>query len=293
MRPPRRAARPKSGSAEEGGAVSRTQTAVHRRAAAAPSNEPARLQKLLAQAGFGSRREIEDWIESGRLTLNGRLAQLGNRATPRDKIELDGKPLTIERAEEGTRVLMYHKPEGELVSRNDPKGRPTVFANLPKIRGAKWMSIGRLDYNTSGLLLFTNSGELANGMMHPRYEIEREYAVRVFGGLTDEEMERLQGGISLGDGPAAFGKVVPAGGEGSNRWYRVTLKEGRNREVRRLMEALGKQVSRLMRLRYGPVTLPEDVRPGEWRELEPAAVQELLEPAKGLPSGGKGPRTRA
>lgn len=209
------------------------------------------------------------------MTLNGNLAQLGNRATVRDKIELDGKPLVFEKATDEIRVLMYHKPEGELVSRNDPKGRPTVFANLPKIKGAKWMSIGRLDYNTSGLLLFTNSGELANGMMHPRFEIEREYAVRVFGGLTEDEVARLRAGITLGDGLAAFEKVVPAGGEGANRWYKVTLKEGRNREVRRLMEALGKQVSRLMRLRYGSVTLPEDVRAGEWRELEPAEVREL------------------
>ena len=248
---------------------------MHRRAAAAA--EPSRLQKLLAQAGFGSRREIEDWITGGRLTLNGKLAQLGNRATTRDRIELDGKPLAFEQAEDGTRVLMYHKPEGELVSRHDPQGRPTVFTKLPKIRGAKWMSIGRLDFNTSGLLLFTNSGELANGMMHPRFGIEREYAVRVFGGLSDEDLEHLRSGVRLDDGPAAFGKVVPAGGEGANRWYRVTLKEGRNREVRRMLEVLGKQVSRLMRLRYGGVTLPEDLRPGEWRELDPAGVAALTE----------------
>lgn len=246
---------------------------MHRRAAEAA--EPSRLQKLLAQAGFGSRREIEDWITGGRLTLNGKLAQLGNRATTRDRIELDGKPLAFEQAEDGTRVLMYHKPEGELVSRHDPQGRPTVFTKLPRIRGAKWMSIGRLDFNTSGLLLFTNSGELANGMMHPSFGVEREYAVRVFGGLSDEELERLRSGVRLDDGPAAFGKVVPAGGEGTNRWYRVTLKEGRNREVRRMLEALGKQVSRLMRLRYGGVTLPEDLRPGEWRELEPAEAAAL------------------
>lgn len=261
--------------AGEDSPVSRTQAAVHRHAAASPAAEPARLQKLLAQAGFGSRREIEDWISAGRLTLNGNLAQLGNRATARDKIELDGKPLAFETAPADIRVLVYHKPEGELVSRSDPQGRPTVFANLPRIRGAKWMSIGRLDFNTSGLLLFTNSGELANGMMHPRSEIEREYAVRVFGGLAEEEVERLLAGVKLGDGIAAFGKVVPAGGDGANRWYRVTLKEGRNREVRRLLEALGKQVSRLMRLRYGAVTLPEDLKPGEWRELEAGAVAAL------------------
>ncbi|MCX7159033.1 MAG: pseudouridine synthase [Proteobacteria bacterium] len=250
---------------------------VHRHAAASVSAEPARLQKLLAQAGFGSRREIEDWITAGRLTLNGRLAQLGNRATVRDKIELDGKPLAFEKSSGEVRVLIYHKPEGELVSRSDPQGRPTVFANLPKIRGSKWMSIGRLDFNTSGLLLFTNSGELANGMMHPRSEVQREYAVRVFGGLSEEEIDQLLAGVKLGDGMASFGKVVPAGGDGANRWYRVTLSEGRNREVRRLMESIGKQVSRLMRLRYGPITLPEEVKPGEWRELEPGAVAAIAE----------------
>ena len=254
--------------------------------------EPTRLQKLLAQAGFGSRREIEDWITGGRLTLNGRLAQLGNRATPKDKIELDGKSLVFEQASDTTRVLMYHKPEGELVSRNDPKGRPTVFARLPKIKGAKWMSIGRLDFNTSGLLLFTNSGDLANGMMHPRFGVEREYAVRVFGGLTDEEIDRLQAGVPLGDGMAAFEKISPAGGEGANRWYRVVLKEGRNREVRRLMEALGKQVSRLMRLRYGAAVLPEDLKPGEWRELEAAQVAALEGPKAPTPAGKRAPRPR-
>ena len=248
---------------------------MHRRAAAPSSREPVRLQKLLAQAGFGSRREIEDWITAGRLTLNGKLAQLGNRATLRDKIELDAKPLVFEAASDEVRVLMYHKPEGELVSRNDPKGRATVFANLPKLKGAKWMSIGRLDFNTSGLLLFTNSGELAHGMMHPSFSVEREYAVRIFGGLEEEEVARLLAGIELGDGPAAFRKVVPAGGDGSNRWYKVTLQEGRNREVRRLIEALGKQVSRLMRLRYGTVRLPEDLKPGEWRELEANKIAEL------------------
>ena len=233
------------------------------------------MQKLLAQAGFGSRREIEDWITAGRLTLNGRLAQLGNRATPRDRIELDGKPMVFERAPAEVRVLVYHKPEGELVSRSDPKGRPTVFAQLPKIAGAKWMSIGRLDYNTSGLLLFTNAGELAHRLMHPSFRIEREYAVRIFGGLEDKEVARLLAGIELGDGTAAFGKIVPAGGDGANRWYKVTLQEGRNREVRRLIEALGKQVSRLMRLRYGPVCLPEDLKPGEWRELAAEKIAEL------------------
>lgn len=248
---------------------------MHRHAAASGATEPVRLQKLLAQAGFGSRREIEDWITAGRLSLNGKLAQLGNRATSRDRIELDGKPMAFEKASDEVRVLMYHKPEGELVSRNDPKGRATVFSRLPKIKGAKWMSIGRLDFNTSGLLLFTNSGELAHGLMHPSFGVEREYAVRIFGGLSEEEVARLLAGVELGDGPAVFGKVVSAGGDGSNRWYKVTLKEGRNREVRRLVESLGKQVSRLMRLRYGAVRLPEDLKPGEWRELDAAKVAQL------------------
>lgn len=251
---------------------------MHRRAQTAQTSagaEPVRLQKLLAQAGFGSRREIEDWISAGRLTLNGKPAQLGNRATQADQIALDGKPVAFESAADGVRVLAYHKPEGEMVSRNDPQGRPTVFAHLPKLRGAKWMSIGRLDFNTSGLLLFTNSGELAHGQMHPSFGVEREYAVRVFGGLSDDEMARLRAGVEIGDGRAAFDKIADAGGEGANRWYKVTLREGRNREVRRLIEALGKQVSRLMRLRYGTVRLPEDLKPGEWRELTPAAIEAL------------------
>ena len=253
---------------------------MHKRAQAASASEPVRLQKLLAQAGFGSRREIEEWITAGRLTLNGRPAQLGNRATPRDRIQLDGNAVAFEQAGEEVRVLVYHKPEGEMVSRSDPQGRPNVFAQLPRIRGAKWMSIGRLDYNTSGLLLFTNSGELAHGMMHPSFGIEREYAVRVFGGLDEEEISRLRTGVELNDGRAAFDKVSEAGGEGANRWYRVVLREGRNREVRRLIESLGKQVSRLMRLRYGTVRLPEDLKPGEWRELDPAGIASLTAGAK-------------
>lgn len=234
-----------------------------------------RLQKLLAQAGFGSRREVEDWISAGRLVLNGRLAQLGNRATARDLIALDGKPLVFEPGSKQVRVLLYHKPDGELVSRHDPEGRPTVFAKLPSMKGGKWTSIGRLDYNTSGVLLFTSSGELANRLMHPRYGTEREYAVRVLGGLTKEEIGALKRGVKLDDGPAAFERIVEAGGEGANRWYTVSLREGRNREVRRMIEAIGKRVSRLIRIRYGSVRLPADLKPGHWRELSAEEIGSL------------------
>ncbi len=239
-----------------------------------------RLQKLLAQAGFGSRRAVEEWIEEGRLTLNGKPAKLGDRATLRDKVALDGKPVAFGRQESEQRVLLYHKPEGELVSRNDPEGRPTVFASLPRLRGGKWQSIGRLDFNTSGVLLFTTDGELANRLMHPRYEVEREYAVRVLGGLSLEEMRQLRAGVNLEDGKASFDRVEDAGGEGANRWYHVTLREGRNREVRRVVEAVGKRVSRLIRIRYGSIALPPHLKPGRWRELEPDEVAGLSPPQR-------------
>ena len=238
-----------------------------------------RLQKLLAQAGFGSRRAVEEWIEAGRLTINGKPAGLGDRATLRDRIVLDGKPLAFGRSESECRVLLYHKPEGELVSRHDPEGRPTVFASLPRLRGGKWQSIGRLDFNTSGVLLFTTDGELANRLMHPRYGIERQYAVRVLGGLSREEMAQLRAGVNLEDGPAAFDDLQEAGGEGANRWYHVTLREGRNREVRRVIEAVGKTVSRLIRIRYGSISLPSHLKPGRWRELEAEEIAALVPPA--------------
>lgn len=248
-----------------------------------PTNPPQaeRLQKLLAAAGYGSRREIETWISAGRLRLNGAPARLGDRATPGDHIELDGKPLALKAPGAQPRVLLYHKPDGEMVTRSDPEGRPTVFQRLPAIPGGKWVAVGRLDINTAGLLLLTDSGELANRLMHPRYEVEREYAVRVLGALRAEERAQLLTGVPLADGTARFDSLEPSGAaEGANRWYRVVLREGRNREVRRLFEALGRKVSRLLRVRYGPVELPRDLRPGNWIELDEKSVAEIVKAAK-------------
>jgi len=240
-----------------------------------------RLQKRLAAAGFGSRREIEDWIRAGRLRINGQPAHLGDRVLDSDGIELDGKRLALGRAPAATRVLLYHKPEGELVTRSDPQGRPTVFRHLPALPGGKWVAVGRLDVNTSGLLLLTDSGELANRLMHPRYEVEREYLARVLGALNPSEQARLLSGVALGDGLAKFDRLAPEGpAEGANRWYRVVLREGRNREVRRLFEAVGRRVSRLLRVRYGPVSLPRDLRPGRWVELSGAPLAEIVKTAK-------------
>lgn len=222
---------------------------------------------------MGSRREIEGWIAAGRITVNAKLAQLGDRAGPGDDIRIDGKPVATPKAAK-TRVLLYHKPVGELVTRSDPEGRPTVFSRLP---AGRWVAVGRLDLNSAGLLLFTDSGELANKLMHPRYEVEREYLARVRGELRPDERERLLGGISLDGETARFERVeMERKGEGANHWYRVVLKEGKNREVRRLLEALGHPVSRLTRIRYGPVRLPADLAPGRWRELEnPVILQKL------------------
>jgi 23S rRNA pseudouridine2605 synthase len=231
------------------------------------------LQKLLAAAGLGSRREIEGWIAAGRVTVNGAVAELGARALPSDEISVDGKPGSRPAAH-SPRVLLYHKPVGELVTRSDPQGRRTVFAALPP---GRWVAVGRLDLNSSGLLLLTDSGELANRLMHPRYGLEREYAARVRGELAADEKKQLLEGIAVDGEPARFERIETyREGEGSNRWYRVILKEGRNREVRRLFEALGHPVSRLVRLRYGPVDLPGDLAPGRWRELRnPVILQKL------------------
>ncbi|HEX6297830.1 MAG TPA: pseudouridine synthase [Burkholderiales bacterium] len=237
---------------------------------AAPPGE--RIQKLLAATGLGSRRAIEQWIRAGRVTVDGKLAELGQRALPGQQIAVDGKPVTVQHHPVG-RVLLYHKPVGELVTRSDPEGRPTVFSRLPP---GRWVAVGRLDINTSGLLLFTDSGELANRLMHPRYEVEREYAVRVQGNI---DLQRLRGGVLLEDGEAAFNRIEAAdsrGCPGTNRWYRVVLREGRNREVRRLFEAVGARVSRLIRVRYGAVALPRDLAAGAWRELPPEAAKRLL-----------------
>jgi 23S rRNA pseudouridine2605 synthase len=236
------------------------------------------LQKLLAAAGLGSRRQIESWIEAGRVTVGGRPAKLGDRALPGDSIAVDGKPVDFSplKGREKPRVLLYHKPVGELVTRSDPQGRPTVFSRLPP---GRWVAVGRLDFNSSGLLLFTDSGELANRLMHPRYEIEREYEARVQGRLRPEDIEKLVKGVQIEDGVAAFTrleKIAEREGTGANQWYRVALREGRNREVRRLFEAVGGRVSRLVRVRYGPVQLPPDLPVGRWREMEnPVILQKL------------------
>jgi 23S rRNA pseudouridine2605 synthase len=232
-----------------------------------------KLQKVLANQGLGSRREMERWIEQGRVSVNGTLATLGDRVDESGQIRVDGHLLSRQTEQPVCRVLMYNKPEGELCSRHDPEGRDTVFDRLPAIRMGRWIAVGRLDMNTSGLLLFTNDGELANRLMHPKCEVEREYAVRVFGDVTHQTLNTLKKGVQLEDGEAKFlsisGKVAPPGSEeeSMNRWFNVTLKEGRNREVRRLWESQGVQVSRLIRVKYGPMDLQKRLPQGAWVEL--------------------------
>jgi len=239
--------------------------------------KPERLQKVLAQAGIGSRREMEEWIAAGRISVNGVTAHLGQGVVPTDKIKIGGRLVNVRFTTTRTpRVVMYHKPEGEIVSRDDPEGRPSVFTALPRIRGGRWIAVGRLDFNTSGLLLFTTSGELANKLTHPSSELVRDYAVRVLGDLTLEAQQQLLSGIELEDGPAAFSSLSDAGGEGANHWYRVTLFEGRNREVRRMFEAVGCTVSRLIRVRYGPFSLPPQLKRGRVHELDEAEVKGLM-----------------
>jgi len=239
--------------------------------------EPVRLQKLLANAGLGSRRKIEQWIREGRVEVNGRIATLGAKASLRDQIRVDGKPIAPRHLAATERhVILYNKPEGEVVTRSDPEGRRTVFQSLPKLPRGRWIAVGRLDVNSAGLLLFTNDGELANRLMHPKQLIEREYAVRVHGDVDDAMLQRLVQGIELEDGPARFEEVVYSGGEGSNRWYHVVLMEGRKREVRRLWEAVGVVVNRLKRVRYGPIFLDSKVKAGQWRELDNKEKKALL-----------------
>jgi 23S rRNA pseudouridine2605 synthase len=236
-----------------------------------------RLQKVLANAGLGSRREIEGWIKEGKVEVNNRLAVLGERVGPGDCIKVGrqviklGETPAVER-----RVIIYNKPEGELVTRSDPEGRPTVFSKLPPLKGGRWIAVGRLDINSAGLLLFTTDGELANRLMHPSRQIEREYAVRLLGEVTQEMLEELTNGIELEDGPARFEDVVESGGTGANRWFHVVIMEGRKREVRRLWEAVGARVSRLIRVRYGPILLGSRLYTGRWRELEPEELGQLL-----------------
>ncbi|ADI29205.1 pseudouridine synthase [Methylotenera versatilis] len=243
----------------------------------APPEPTQRLHKLLALAGLGSRRDMETLISSGRVTVNGAPATQGQGVTQFDTVRLDSRPVKLPFIAELPQVLIYHKPEGEIVSQDDPEGRASVFDKLPKVKNGKWIAIGRLDMNTSGLLIFTTSGELANRFMHPRYEVEREYAVRIFGELTEGQMTQLKEGIELEDGPANFDSISAQGGEGANHWYQVILREGRNREVRRLFEAFQLPVSRLMRVRFGPVNLPPRVKRGTMLKLEQKEVVGLLE----------------
>lgn len=240
-----------------------------------------RLQKLLAGAGHGSRRGIEEWIRAGRVTVNGRVAALGERATLADRICLDGKPLDLRAARESVEVLVYNKPVGEVTTRSDPQGRPTVFDHLPEPGSGRWIVVGRLDVNTSGLLLFTNDGELAHRLMHPSSEIEREYRVRLRGTPEQAVLERLRSGVELDDGPARFDRITPESREGSHSWLRVCLHEGRNREVRRLFEHQGFEVSKLIRMRYGTVELPKDLRAGGSIHLPASEIQTLARLAAG------------
>lgn len=237
---------------------------------------PERIQKLLARAGVGSRREVEGWIEAGRLQINGEPVTPGQKASVHDRIELDGKRLEIAAgAQVLRRVLIYNKPEGEVTTRRDPEGRPTVFDRLPRLPDHRWIAIGRLDINTTGLVLFTTDGELANRLMHPSRQVDREYAVRVFGEVDEAMIKRLSEGVMLEDGTARFTDISEAGGKGMNQWFHVTLMEGRNREVRRLWESQGVRVSRLKRVRYGPVFLPSRLVMGKWEELDQTAVDQL------------------
>jgi len=231
---------------------------------------------VLARTGLGSRRDMEAAIAAGRITVNGARAALGQRIGPSDRVVFDGHAVRQKSGEKEPRLLLYHKPAGELVTTHDPAGRPTVFRNLPPLRGGHWIAVGRLDFNTGGLLLFTDSGELANRLMHPSSEIEREYAVRVRGELSREQIDKLTRGVALDDGPARFDSISSGGGGGCNRWYQVVLREGRNREVRRMFESLGVTVSRLMRVRFGPFVLPSYLRRGRWRYLDAKEVASLL-----------------
>lgn len=237
-----------------------------------------KLQKVLAQAGFGSRRMMEEWIVAGRVSVNGEPATLGMRVVDGDLVKAERRTIRVGERDQVARVLLYHKPEGEIVSRDDPEKRTSVFDKLPKLRGQKWIAIGRLDFNTSGLLIFTTSGELANRLMHPRFEVEREYAVRVQGTMTETQMDRaLKQGVELEDGLVKFEKLHDEGGEGYNHWYRVMLKEGRNRVVRRTFDALGLPVSRLMRVRFGIITLPPRLKRGMTAELGESEVAQVLD----------------
>ena len=247
-----------------------------------PQAESPKLHKLLAQAGLGSRIEMESLITQGKITVNDVPAHVGQRVQVGDQVKLAGKPLKLRFAAPPLRVIAYHKPVGEVVTMDDPQNRPTVFRKLPKLWQGKWQAVGRLDLNTEGLLLFTSSGELANQLMHPRFGLEREYAVRVLGALSNVEKQKLLDGVMLDDGPARFGTIQDGGGEGANCWYRVTISEGRNREVRRMLESLGHAVSRLIRIRYGAMVLPQGLKRGAWMELDESDVRALTQAVGGM-----------
>ena len=248
-----------------------------------------KLQKVLARVGLGSRRYMEEVIAAGRVSVNGRVAQVGERIEPGDELRIDGRKVQFQIEDEiRRRVLIYYKPEGEICSRNDPEQRPTVFDNLPAIANDRWVMVGRLDINSTGLLLFTNDGELANRLMHPSNEIEREYAVRVMGEVTPQIRNNMLRGVVLDDGPAKFESFSEIGGDGINRWYQVVVKEGRNREVRRIFESQGLKVSRLLRTRYGTVILPRELRTGRWMELDKADIDNLTKSVELKPRQGTG-----
>lgn len=261
-----------------------------------PQAESPKLHKVLAQSGMGSRLEMEQLIMEGRITVNNEPAHVGQRIQFGDHIKVNGKPIRFRIDPPPARVIAYHKPAGEVVTHDDPQNRPTVFRRLPKLYQGKWQSVGRLDLNTEGLLLFTSSGELANNLMHPRFGLEREYAVRVLGALNKEEKQKLLAGVQLDDGMAHFGSIEEGGGEGANCWYRVTISEGRNREVRRMFEAVGHAVSRLIRIRYGAMLLPKGLKRGAWMELDEADIQGLVKVAgvvkPALPEGPNGRNAR-
>lgn len=267
-----------------------------------PEADSPKLHKVLAQAGLGSRLEMEQLILQGRISVNNEPAHIGQRIQYGDQVKVNGKPIRYRIAPPPPRVIAYHKPVGEVVTHDDPQNRPTVFRKLPRLQQGKWQSVGRLDLNTEGLLLFSSSGDLANQLMHPRFGLEREYAVRVLGALSAEEKKRLLDGVRLDDGMAQFGTIEDGGGEGSNCWYRVTISEGRNREVRRLFEAVGHAVSRLIRIRYGAMVLPRGLKRGAWMELDDRDINALFQAAGGAPrpqqrgqdgaGGGRGGRNK-
>ncbi|PUA99690.1 ribosomal large subunit pseudouridine synthase B [Acidovorax sp. 107] len=244
-----------------------------------PQVETPKLHKVLAQAGLGSRLEMEQLILEGRISVNNEPAHIGQRIQFGDQVKVNGKPIRYRIDPPPARVIAYHKPVGEVVTHDDPQNRPTVFRKLPRLMQGKWQSVGRLDLNTEGLLLFTSSGELANKLMHPRFGLEREYAVRVLGALSNEEKQKLLDGVRLDDGMASFGSIEDGGGEGSNCWYRVTISEGRNREVRRMLESVGHAVSRLIRIRYGAMVLPRGLKRGAWLELDESDIRALVQAA--------------